>query len=223
MPAEPTPYYTFIPRTARNNTMSTNDSRPLAEQAFDTYDKHGEEAMLAFILLHQNQTLHGDNLHPGTYILEDSTEIHWLGGKHPSYAARQVSQPEQRPATIPIDKQPGYISRTKPIMATPNSGDIMNEMMERAEAEARDQLSIEGQEDDQNVLNLYDLISLTPHLDSALPAAIAEQTNKPLPGRKMHDYLDALRSNCTDTVIASLPPSEFNALVDQAKSRLTQD
>ena len=202
--------------------MSMNDSKTTAEQAFDVYDRNGEEAMLAFILVHEDQSLNEDNLNPGIYILNDGTEIHCLGGNHPSYSAKHVNFPQNRPADIPLDAQPRYINRTKPILTVPNSGNIMTEMMERAEAQARDELGMEDQKDDQTVLNLYDLIALTPHLDSALPAAIAEQTNKPLPGRKIYDYLDALVSDCTDTVIASLPPSEFQALVDQAKSKFTK-
>ena len=199
-----------------------HEPKNLADQAFDVYDRDGEEAMLAFILQHEHQGLNGDNLNPGRYILNDGTEIHWLGGNHPSYIARQVTFPQHRLAAIPLDRQPEYIKRTTPILHTPNSGDIMKELIERAENQAREELGLQEDPNEDTVLDLYDLISSTPNLSQTLRAAIDDQNQRKLPGRNMEYYLDAVVSECVDNVLRSLPTRERQTLVDRAKDKLSR-
>ena len=202
-------------------TTEVQEDRDLAQRAFDIYDAEGEEARLSFILMNEEQAQNPDDLDPGQYTLTDKTAIEHLGERGEDiYMARWGSNNnETRPATIKIENQPTYINLQVPLLTYPNAGSVVTEILDRVESAARGMLGLIY---DERFLTTYDAIKSMPGLPNAIRKAIAAQQSKPFPSHRMHDYLDAIIQDCASDVIAFLPESEYQGLIDKAVQKLEQ-
>ena len=198
--------------------MTTADTKTLAEHAFDIYDQEGEEAMLAFILKNEIPPDNKDDMESGFYELNDGTVIQHTGDQYLQYVTVHTETQAQRPAAIPIDKQPGLLEREIPLLPRPNSGDIIDMIMATAESQAREEVGLIY---DDNLLDLYQVVVLMPSLPAALRTAIGAQNQRPM-DRYNSISVDNLIQHCTKDTLAAMPPSEYDKLVRAAKQKLEE-
>ena len=196
--------------------MTSHPNANLAQQAFQIYDLKGEKAMLAFILENEETSQHPDNMEPGMYLLNDGTAVKHDKEENGYYVTVYTRTTMHRPANIPIDKQPTFVNQHLPLLPNPDSSNVIKEIMDRAEAAAREETGLILDED---LVNLYDVLTLMPGLNTALRTAIAALGQKPR-GRRMINYLDEMLTGCTDDTLATLPEEQFQKLIDAAKETL---
>ena len=141
-------------------------------------------------------------MEPGLYQLNDGTVIQHTGDQDLQYVTVHTGRAAQRPAAIPIDKQPGLLERETPLLPRPNSGDIIDTIMARAESRAREEVGLIY---DDNLLDLYQVVVLMPSLPAALRTAISAQSQRPM-DRYNSISMDNLIQHCTkDTLGCNAP------------------
>ena len=200
----------------------------LAHQAFEKYDQEGEEAMLSFLLLHEHHRGVQEDNRSRLYALTDGTAVHHLNTPGPytvlhqgvkgHYTAIGGSEDGRiRPANIPDEHQPAPVDMQRPLLGAPNIASVVKEILEWAEQQAREQIGLIY---DDDFLELYDAASTMPELQAAVTKALELNEHKPLPGRKIYDYLDAVTSEIATDTLAFLPLGQRDRLVERAKTKL---
>ena len=198
--------------------MTDHTTSTLAEQALEVYDRKGEKAMLAFLMEHEQPLpTDEDSIQTGIYSLADGSIIEHMGDEESYYTIFNSPNMERRRANIPLNEQPGYIDQNIPLLPTPNSGNVIKEIMDWAESAAREDLDLTSNDDE--LISLYDVATLMPGIGNALKTAMAAQEQKPA-GRRMPDYLDQMVTDCARDVLEDLPPEEFQALITAAAETL---
>ena len=213
--------------------------KDLAHQAFEMYDTAGEEAMLSFLLLHERHTDTEESNGSRLYRLTDGTAVHHLNTPGPytvlhrginghytvlhrgingHYRAIHGSEDGRiRPAEIADEHQPAYVDMQRPLLGAPNAASVVRELLAWAEQQAREHVGLIY---DDDFLDLYDAASSMPELQEAINKALELSEDKPLPGRKIYDYLDAVVSEIATDTLEFLPLEQRELLVERAKAKL---
>ena len=191
----------------------------LAQTAFKIYDNAGEAAMLSFLIQNEILSEPGAHLPAGReYNLRDGSKIRHLGDQAAHYqAVLRDKQKPTRPALIPASKQPGAIDLSTPILNYPTKTDIVRALLAIAESEARAELGLIADED---LLELYDAVTTLPDLENALHKAVELQKDRPIPGRRIDSYMDAVVETCASDAFQMLPEGQRDALLELAKEEL---
>ena len=200
--------------------MTQSGEPTTAQTAFDLFDTEGETAMLSFLL--ENELPPANSNKPPTHFtFPDGSQIIHLRKNYCTVSA-DGHITAQRPARVSILTNPALLGRHQPIIRRPDATSIMRDINQQAALKAQEVLGIEP-DDETNPLTLLDIINSAPSFHPALQAVLRDRANKPLPGRRIYDYLDQEVSDQASATLSAMPQEDFDALVNIAIQRINHN
>ena len=190
----------------------TEENVNMGREAFRIYDEQGEEAMLAYLIAHEKP---GGQADEWTYNLEDGSQVDINLGPGGYYALIGEDGEPERPANV--NDIPPYFDRGTPMLPWPNSGSLMDALLELIAEATMAGYGMEPDDINWARLDLYQALTAAPGLPRAIRSAMTEVAESS-PRERTLAMLGDMQSECVELALELLPEEEVEELEKRAKT-----